>query len=169
MNRVASLKFVMIGALLGVFITSLIAFSLIRKASQTASMTEMSSSAAMDMQHSHPPRPVNLDLPLPELELQILPDAMDGYNLQLLPKNFAFTPARINQPVRDNEGHAHLYINGQKVARLYGYWFHLPSQLLITGTNHISVTLNANDHSEWTLNDVAIAATVRVVKIEQNQ
>jgi len=45
-----------------------------------------------------------------------------------------------------SEGHAHLYIDGKKVTRLYGEWYHIPS--LSPGTHKITVTLNANSHED---------------------
>lgn len=114
--------------------------------------------------HMHPILNVNAQLPEPTLKHIIYPDKKDGYNIQILTENFSFTPARINGDVQDNQGHAHLYINGEKIARLYGHWYHIPSSMLDTGMNYISVTLNANDHSEWAINNVPISSTVRVVK-----
>jgi hypothetical protein len=37
-----------------------------------------------------------------------------------------------------------LYINGEKVSRVYGPWLHLPT--LPPGRNEITVELNANNH-----------------------
>ena len=43
------------------------------------------------------------------------------------------------------EGHAHVYVDGEKAARIYGPWFHLGA--LPPGEVTLGVTLNANDHS----------------------
>ena len=93
------------------------------------------------------------------------PDAMDGYNLQILARNFDFTPASINRENVANEDHAHVYVNGVKVARIYGRWHHLPSSHLRPGVNAVTMTLNANDHSTWATPDGGlIASTVAVVR-----
>ncbi|WP_145996755.1 hypothetical protein [Monaibacterium marinum] len=113
--------------------------------------------------HDHPMREVTSGLPVPAVTHLVFPDAMDGYNVQILPRNFEFTPAAINRAVQDNQGHAHLYINGVKIQRVYSNWFHLPSSLLQPGVNLVSITLNANDHSEWAQDGTAISSTVRVV------
>lgn len=130
-----------------------------------ADMTGMDNDAN-EANHAHPLREVNSALPAPTLTHLVFPDAMDGYNIQILTEDFRFTPASINREVVDNEGHAHLYVNGEKIARVYSNWVHLPSGLLEPGVNFVSVTLNANDHSEWAVNGAAIASTVRVIVAE---
>lgn len=115
-------------------------------------------------EHMHAVLNVNAELPEPTLNHIVYPDKKDGYNIQILTQNFSFTPAKVNNDSVDNQGHAHLYINGEKIARLYSHWYHIPSSMLETGMNYISITLNANDHSEWAVDDVPISSTVRVVK-----
>lgn len=116
------------------------------------------------MTHNHPLLEVAADLPVPTITHLIFPDEMDGYNVQILTQNFTFTPSAINNDVVANEGHAHLYINGEKISRVYGNWVHIPSSLLVTGANAVSVTLNGNDHSEWAKDGKSIGSTVIVVK-----
>jgi len=116
------------------------------------------------MMHDHPVRNVSDALPYPKITHLVFPDAMDGYNVQILVDNFKFTPASINRAVQPNTGHAHLYVNGQKISRVYSEWIHLPSSLLQLGVNQVTVTLNANDHSEWAIDSQSIASTVAVKK-----
>ncbi|MFC5586133.1 hypothetical protein ACFPOD_13525 [Nitratireductor kimnyeongensis] len=135
-------------------------------AMEMTSDTNSPATARMQMnamaEHSHPPREVAPDGPVPSVTHLMFPDVMDGYNVQILPVNFAFTPADINREVQDNEGHAHIYVNGMKISRVYGQWFHLPAKLLKPGLNEVTVTLNANDHSEWALDGVPISSTFQV-------
>jgi hypothetical protein len=126
-------------------------------------------STDMGAMHMHPPRPVYADLPVPSLTHLVFPDAMDGYNVQILPQNFRFTPAAINTGVKNSEGHAHIYVNGIKIGRDYAAWYHLPSGLFEAGENQVTVTLNANDHSEWAVGDLPISSTVIVMKSEETQ
>lgn len=128
------------------------------------SMSAKSEMLGMVGTHKHPLREVSHDLPVPTLTHLVFPDAIDGHNIQLLVEKFKFSPASINREVVDNEGHAHLYVNGTKVGRIYSKWLHLPSFLLEPGVNFVSVTLNANDHSEWAIGGTAISSTVRVLK-----
>ncbi|MBU2936457.1 MULTISPECIES: hypothetical protein [Pacificibacter] len=126
---------------------------------------DMSTMADEGVEHDHPARPVDPDLPIPSITHLAFPDAMDGYNVQILVQNFTFTPAAINRDVVANEGHAHIYINGVKIARVYGNWYHVPSSLFSPGVNALTVTLNANDHSTWANPDGdLIASTVPVIR-----
>lgn len=85
----------------------------------------------------------------PTLHIRVTKDAADGWNLNVVTTNFRFAPERVNAPHRAGEGHAHVYIDGRKIARLYGSWFHLGA--LPPGKVTVAVTLNANDHSELTV------------------
>jgi hypothetical protein len=82
--------------------------------------------------------------PIPELDLVVHEDEVKGWNLELKVANFQFAPEKINQNSDPSEGHAHLYINGKKVTRIYSNWYYLPE--LESGRNEIRVELNANGH-----------------------
>ena len=129
-------------------------------------MADMSNAGAA---HLHPPREVSAELPQPSLTHLMFPDVMGGYNVQILPSNFNFTPASINRAPQDNEGHAHIYVNGVKIARVYSSWYHLSGDILAPGENEVTVTLNANDHSEWAVNGIPVASTVKVFTPESGQ
>ena len=92
---------------------------------------EMADICTARADHQHPPREVSEELPEPSVTHLMFPDVMGGYNVQILPSNFNFTPASINRAPQDNEGHAHIYVNGVKIARVYSSWYHL-SCLLYT-------------------------------------
>lgn len=108
----------------------------------------------------HQIRDVSTETPVPVIELSVDPDPMGGWNLHVDVQHFRFAPARVNGPHRPGEGHAHLYVDGHKVARLYGPWFHLPSPG--QGSHQLRVTLNANSHEELAIGDEPIAATIVV-------
>lgn len=96
--------------------------------------------------------------PTPTVTLQVSPDPHGGWNLQLQTTHFTFAPERVNQDSLTTEGHAHLYVNGEKVARLYGHWYHLGS--LPSGIQELKVSLNANGHEALTYQGQEIADTV---------
>lgn len=114
--------------------------------------------------HSHAMLEVDMTKPVPSVSVDALEDAKDGYNIRLTTANYTWTPEKVNGTPVQGEGHAHIYVNGVKVARLYGEWFHLPTDKLLDGENVIEVTLNANDHSEWVQDGEHIAATVTLTK-----
>jgi hypothetical protein len=82
----------------------------------------------------------------PAIAMEVKKDPIGGWNLHLRVKNFRFAPERASAAHRAGEGHAHLYVNGRKIARLYGPWFHIGS--LPHGKAVMQVTLNTNDHRE---------------------
>ena len=57
------------------------------------------------------------------------------------------------------EGHAHVYVDGEKIARLYGPWLHIPS---LSPGAVVEVTLNANDHRPLAIGSGRIADRVGV-------
>jgi hypothetical protein len=91
------------------------------------------------------------------------PDAMAGVNVHVMTTGFTWAPQHASTDAVDGEGHAHLYVDGEKVARLYTPWFHLP---LEAGKHRISVTLNGNDHEDLEHDGEAltVSTTVRVGK-----
>jgi hypothetical protein len=91
----------------------------------------------------------------PELSLNLTPDLGSDLNLRITATGFTFAPAQVNGPVSDRSGHGHVYVNGEKVARAYGPYMHLTN---VPKDATIRVTLNANDHSGWSLNGKPIAA-----------
>ncbi|MDX2243051.1 MAG: hypothetical protein NW224_20415 [Leptolyngbyaceae cyanobacterium bins.302] len=108
--------------------------------------------------HSHKMVEVPAGQPIPTVNLILHPDAMNGWNLEVKVTNFVFAPDRVNtKGTSVNEGHAHLYVDGKKVARLYGSWHHLPA--LPPGDHKITVTLNTNDHGELVYGGKPIQAT----------
>ncbi len=60
------------------------------------------------------------------------------------------------------EGHAHLYVNGVKIRRLYGSDVHLPATLFRPGVNQITVTINNHGHMYWTVDGRQVLATLFV-------
>lgn len=105
-----------------------------------------------------------IDLPAtpqaPKLQIAIIQDPMSGWNLHVMTENFRFTPENASLTHVPGEGHAHVYVNGTKLARLYGNWMHIDS--LPTGTNEISVSLNANDHNQLTVGGEPLSDSLTV-------
>ncbi|MDJ0958117.1 MAG: hypothetical protein QNI91_14715, partial [Arenicellales bacterium] len=75
--------------------------------------------------HTHDSIDVSSDADIPSLSLEIAPDAVGGWNVRIRTSEFRFTPENVNKEHVSGEGHAHLYVDGVKKARLYGEWFHL--------------------------------------------
>jgi hypothetical protein len=93
----------------------------------------------------------------PRLSLRLHPDPKSGYNVELLTENFAFSPLNASGENVPGEGHAHVYVNGVKLGRVYGNWLHL--EALPKGEVEIMVSLNANDHSPLAVDGVPVTAS----------
>lgn len=99
----------------------------------------------------------------PNLRIAVSADPMAGYNLHVMTENFAFSPQNASRDNVTGQGHAHVYVNGDKLGRLYGAWMHLDS--LPKGDVEVQVTLNTNDHRPMSVGGLPISAT-QMIKVE---
>ncbi|MGC1497546.1 MAG: hypothetical protein WA790_17215 [Sulfitobacter sp.] len=93
----------------------------------------------------------------PRVAVVLKPDPMTGYNLHVTVDNFAFNPQGASLAHVPGQGHAHVYINGEKLSRLYGEWMHIAA--LPKGEVTVEVTLNSNDHRPLSVNGAPISAS----------
>jgi len=94
----------------------------------------------------------------PAVQIAINKDPMSGYNLLVSVENFRFAPHHASLAHAAGEGHAHLYVNGMKQARLYGPWAHMPD--LPSGEVIVEVTLNSNNHQPLAVDGEPVAASI---------
>jgi len=97
----------------------------------------------------------------PTIEAEIFKDPESGWNLHVMTTNFAFNAANAGFDNVEGEGHAHIYVNGDKLGRLYGDWYHIAG--LSGGTHDVKISLNANDHSALHRDGKELAAHVTVI------
>lgn len=115
----------------------------------------------MDELTHDPSRVINLDaMDAPTIDLRVYALADGSYNLQLQTSNFTFTPQNIDMAPVIGEGHAHLYVDGVKLARLYSEWHHLPT--LPPDAETLTVSLYANNHQGFAVNGNIVSASVRL-------
>lgn len=110
--------------------------------------------------HQHDNLDVSKEEAIPAIKLVAHKDAASGWNLEIITENFKFAPQSVNQEHVLGQGHAHLYIDGVKIGRLYGNWYHLNK--LGEGKYEVKVSLNTNNHKAYSLGEQAIAATIMV-------
>ena len=110
--------------------------------------------------HGHGDAPLFDSEAAPSVALSITEDPKSGWNVQLRADGFEFTPRAVNAEPVDGEGHAHLYIDGQKITRLYGPWWHIAE--LPAGEHEVMVELSANDHSAYASDGAPIRAMASV-------
>jgi hypothetical protein len=128
----------------------------------TDSNSDSTQSSKMDASTSH----MHTDLyevpadQAPKVELVVVEDAKSGYNIKIITTNFKFTPENVNGENVIGEGHAHLYVDGEKIGRVYGEYYHYNGNF--EGSKKFLVTLNANDHSDYAVNGDKIQSEVVV-------
>jgi hypothetical protein len=82
---------------------------------------------------------------VPAVNMSVTQDQSGTWLLKVETIHFDFAPEKAGMKSPSyNEGHAHLYINGKKINRLYGEYYNLGT--LPKGKNVIKVTLNSNNH-----------------------
>lgn len=114
-------------------------------------------------EHVHEKVEIPQGQPIPQVELTTYPDEVKGWNLEIKLTNFVLTPENVNQANELNEGHAHLFVNGEKITRIYSNWYYL--QKLPQGKNSVKVVLNTNDHGELSYQGQAIADT-KIIEVQ---
>lgn len=121
---------------------------------------------ATESQHSHRHKHSQLDVSSltekPMVSLDVTRDALGGWNIHVKTTHFRFAPENVNGQAVQGEGHAHLYVDGKKVVRLYGPWFHLGD--LSPGRHTLEVTLNANNHANLVLHRTPVSASAEITQ-----
>lgn len=98
----------------------------------------------------------------PQVALSVTRDALDGWNVTLQTANFTFTPDAPGKDHAPGTGHAHLFIDGVKHARLYSPHFHLPE--LPPGTYEVTVSLATNAHDYYIVGGGRIEASSTITQ-----
>lgn len=115
-----------------------------------------------DMKHSHPKYEIPENVNPPEIvTMNVTKDAKSGWNLSFTTNNFEMSPENVNGPHVENQGHAHLYIDGNKITRLYSTDYYIGE--LEEGQHEILITLNTNDHKDYAIGNSAISAKKTIV------
>ncbi|MGR3605204.1 hypothetical protein [Sulfitobacter sp.] len=114
---------------------------------------------AHDMAHDTPVDVLAVDAPQITMDLAL--DPVEGYNLQVQTRNFTFTPEAIGLENVLGGGHAHAYVNDEKLCRVYGEWMHIAH--LPKGDVTVEVALYSNNHSPLTVAGQPIAASTRLI------
>lgn len=97
--------------------------------------------------------------PTAYVALALTPDTDNAMNLNIKTVGFNFTPQMVNSDPISGTGHAHIYLNGEKIGRAYSNWFHIEST---QSGDVIRVTLNANNHAPWGANGQPFATEITV-------
>lgn len=96
----------------------------------------------------------------PGLALDVQPDG-DGWALRVKADGFTFNEELADGPHMPGVGHAHLYLDGLKLQRLYRRDAHIGA--LLPGRYQLRVTLSTNDHKAYVLGDQPIEVVQEIV------
>ena len=97
--------------------------------------------------------------PVPEVELIMYKDPKKGWNAEIKLTNYRFAPENASTEYKKSEGHAHIYVDDEKINRVYGSWYYLGE---LPDGAEVSVRLSTNDHKELTQEGVPIESCVRI-------
>ena len=87
-------------------------------------------------------------------------DDAGGVNVRIDTEGWRWAPEEVNMANAPGAGHAHVYVDGVKINRVYGPYYHLDD--VEPGTREIRVTLNTNAHNELTYEGKPLESTTTV-------
>ena len=99
----------------------------------------------------HPGNKIDAEKPYPLINLEIIKDKVDGYNLYIDLENFILNPSQIGSKNHSNMGYLQLFINDIKITRVYSNWVHVPQRFFNLKENFIKITFNSNLFDEFTI------------------
>jgi hypothetical protein len=96
----------------------------------------------------------------PKATLDIQKDPTGGFNVQVITSNFVWRPEMASMQHVPGEGHAHVYLDGRKIMRIYNEWFHLNTFQFSTrsGEQLLSIEFVGNDHAPYTIQGLPVGA-----------
>jgi hypothetical protein len=97
---------------------------------------------------------------VPSASITVVKDPKLGWNMSAAIENFTITPDNASADAVDGEGHLHLYIDGERVTRLYGTDWHIDE--LTEGSHEIGVEFSHNDHRAYAVDGTPIRGTATV-------
>ena len=104
--------------------------------------------------------PIESEVPV-SVEIGATVEPNGGVNVVIDTENWRWAPDEVDQDHVPGSGHAHIYVDGEKVDRVYGPEYHLTG--LSPGSHEVRVTLNANSHNELLVDGELVEDTVTVM------
>ncbi|MCY3616494.1 MAG: hypothetical protein OXG66_02370 [Acidimicrobiaceae bacterium] len=99
-------------------------------------------------------------VPVPSISIEVTEDPVEGWNLRIHTTDFLIVPENASTTHVDGEGHMHLYVDGEKLSRIYGEWHHITG--LQPGSHDVRVELSSNNHSALSIDGEIIDATAKI-------
>lgn len=121
--------------------------------------TESASHGHMDDTGDHMHTTIESEVPISvDIDADVEPEG--GVNVYIMTEGWRWAPENVNTEHVPGEGHAHIYVDGEKINRVYGPYHYLGD--LESGEHDIRVTLNANTHNDLTIDGVLVEASQTV-------
>ncbi len=114
--------------------------------------------------HIHETIEVSNEQPLPTVTLEVIQGPDKAWNAHMTFENFVLAPDQAGAEHVEGQGHAHIYLDGKKINRVYGNWYHLGK--LQPGEHDVEVTLSTNNHFELVQNGKPIGASQKITVTE---
>jgi hypothetical protein len=106
----------------------------------------------------------------PTASFEIKKDPTGGFNVQVVTENFVWRPDLASMQHVAGEGHAHVFLDGRKIMRIYNPWFHLNTYQFATrsGEQLLSIEFVGNDHAAYTIQGLPVG-TEQVVDVPSDE
>ena len=106
----------------------------------------------------------------PRATLDIQKDPTGGFNVQVITSKFVWRPEMASMQHFPGEGHAHVYLDGRKIMRIYNEWFHLKTYQFSTraGEQLLSIEFVGNDHAPYTIQGLPVGAE-QIVDVQSDE
>ena len=119
-------------------------------------------SGQVNTDHHHAsgvPSEVVSELPV-SLSVTAEASADGGIDVHIATEGFRFAPELVDQAHTPGAGHAHIYLDGVKLGRVFEPDYHIADAS--PGEREVRVSLNTNDHSDLVFNGKKVESTVIV-------
>ena len=130
----------------------------------------------------HPGNQIDADKPYPSINLTVIKDKIDGYNIFIDLKNLPasdlrkilndakkrkklrnnLNPSEIGGENISNSGYLQLFINDIRITRIYSDWVHVPQRFFNLKENFIKITIHSYLHDQFTIKGKPIEHIVKV-------
>ena len=116
----------------------------------------------VDTDHHHAsgtPSEVVSELPV-SMSITAQADADGGIDVHITTAGFRFAPELVDQAHTPGAGHAHIYLDGEKLGRVFESDYHIADAP--PGKREVRVSLNTNDHSELVYDGERVEAAAKI-------
>ena len=106
----------------------------------------------------------------PQATLELQKDPTGGFNVHVVTTNFTWRPDMASMQHVPGEGHAHVYLDGRKIMRIYNEWFHLNTFQFATrpGEQLLTIEFVGNDHSPYTIQGAPVGV-MEIVDVSRDE